>query len=108
MRFFVGAIMLVALAAFPVLSQEEGEMSFFITSMGPGDGANLGGLAGADGHCATLAQAAGAGGLGMPISVLAAPGVSTLATASGRVPGITRRGCRWPPTLMSCTTRTSV
>ena len=62
MRFLVGAIMLVALAAFPIFSQEEGEMSFFITSTGPGDGANLGGLDGADAHCAMLAQAAGAGG----------------------------------------------
>jgi len=34
-------------------------MSFFITSVGPGDGANLGGLAGADRHCTTLAEAAG-------------------------------------------------
>lgn len=33
--------------------------SFFITSVGPGDGARLGGLAGADAHCASLAQAAG-------------------------------------------------
>ncbi|HET6569700.1 MAG TPA: hypothetical protein VFG50_17165 [Rhodothermales bacterium] len=38
-------------------------MSFFITSAGPGDGANLGGLAGADRHCQTLAAAVGAGGL---------------------------------------------
>jgi hypothetical protein len=37
-------------------------MSFFITSVGSGDGANLGGLAGADRHCQTLAAAAGAGG----------------------------------------------
>ena len=37
-------------------------MTFFITSAGPGDGANLGGLAGADKHCQALAQAAGAGG----------------------------------------------
>jgi hypothetical protein len=36
-------------------------MSFFITSVGSGDGANLGGLAGADKHCQTLAAAAGAG-----------------------------------------------
>lgn len=36
-------------------------MSFFITSVGKGDGGNLGGLAGADAHCQTLAQAAGAG-----------------------------------------------
>ena len=32
-------------------------MSFFITSVGKGDGANLGGLAGADAHCQTLAEA---------------------------------------------------
>jgi hypothetical protein len=36
-------------------------MSFFVTSVGLGDGANLGGLGGADKHCQTLAQAAGAG-----------------------------------------------
>jgi hypothetical protein len=37
-------------------------MSFFITSQGPGDGANLGGLAGADAHCRQLAEAAGVAG----------------------------------------------
>jgi hypothetical protein len=37
-------------------------MSFFITSAGPGKGADLGGLAGADAHCRTLAAAVGAGG----------------------------------------------
>jgi len=36
-------------------------MGFFVTSVGVGDGANLGGLAGADKHCQTLAAAAGAG-----------------------------------------------
>jgi hypothetical protein len=51
-----------ALAATPVLAQNAGDMSFFVTSAGPGDGANLGGLAGADAHCQTLAAAAGSGG----------------------------------------------
>jgi hypothetical protein len=37
-------------------------MSFFLTSAGPGDGANLGGLTGADAHCQGLAESAGAGG----------------------------------------------
>ncbi|WP_315721018.1 MULTISPECIES: lectin [unclassified Bradyrhizobium] len=37
------------------------DMSFFLTSNGPGNGGNLGGLAGADKHCQSLAQAAGAG-----------------------------------------------
>jgi hypothetical protein len=36
--------------------------SFFVTSNGVGNGANLGGLAGADNHCQTLAQAAGGAG----------------------------------------------
>ena len=36
------------------------EMSFFVTSVGSGDGGNLGGLRGADQHCQTLAEAAGA------------------------------------------------
>jgi hypothetical protein len=36
-------------------------MSFFVTSVGGGDGANLGGLAGADAHCQKLASAVGAG-----------------------------------------------
>ena len=35
------------------------QMSFFVTSVGKGDGANLGGLDGADAHCAALAKAAG-------------------------------------------------
>jgi hypothetical protein len=35
-------------------------MTFFVTSAGPGQGGNLGGLEGADKHCAALARAAGA------------------------------------------------
>ena len=41
--------------------QPQQPMGFFITSVGKGDGANLGGLAGADEHCLQLARAAGAG-----------------------------------------------
>lgn len=54
-----------ALSAFgaPVRAQDV-QMTFFITSEGPGDGANLGGLEGADAHCESLAAAEGAGGLG--------------------------------------------
>lgn len=36
-------------------------MNFFLTSVGPGDGANLGGLEGADAHCAALASTVGQG-----------------------------------------------
>ena len=40
---------------------QQATMSFFVTSAGKGKGADLGGLAGADQHCQTLATAAGAG-----------------------------------------------
>ena len=43
-------------------AQQAAEMSFFVTSAGPGKGGDLGGLAGADAHCQMLATAAGAGG----------------------------------------------
>ncbi|MGE5337783.1 MAG: hypothetical protein ACM3PU_08135, partial [Gemmatimonadota bacterium] len=36
-------------------------MTFFVTSIGLGKGANLGGLEGADRHCQALASAVGAG-----------------------------------------------
>ncbi|MCA9165393.1 MAG: hypothetical protein KDA62_20520 [Planctomycetales bacterium] len=42
-------------------AQDDVLMGFFITSNGPGNGADLGGLAGADAHCQTLAEAVGAG-----------------------------------------------
>jgi hypothetical protein len=48
--------------AAPAVAQDAASMSFFITSTGPGDGANLGGLAGADAHCQQLAEAAGSTG----------------------------------------------
>ena len=57
-----GAIVLALLASYPASTQEaDTSLSFFLTSAGPGDGANLGGLEGADQHCQTLAEAAGAG-----------------------------------------------
>jgi hypothetical protein len=57
---------LAAAASFTALAVQSGQaqsaaMTFFVTSNGIGNGANLGGLAGADNHCQTLAQAAGAG-----------------------------------------------
>src|SRR5260370_42557074 len=41
---------------------QQNAMSFFITSVGLGKGGDLGGLEGADRHCQSLAQTAGAGG----------------------------------------------
>jgi hypothetical protein len=48
------------LAAAPAQAQSA-DTSFFVTSNSVGNGGNLGGLAGADNQCQTLAQAAGAG-----------------------------------------------
>jgi hypothetical protein len=63
MKAIVGglACLAIVLGAGAIQAQDTG-MSFFITSAGPGDGANLGGLDGADAHCQKLAEAAGAGG----------------------------------------------
>ena len=41
---------------------QDAAMSFFVTSENPGQGADLGGLEGADAHCASLAEAAGVTG----------------------------------------------
>jgi hypothetical protein len=59
-------ILTVAVAVFGLASAAAAQtpaMNFFITSEGPGAGANLGGLAGADAHCQQLAQAVGSGDL---------------------------------------------
>lgn len=57
----LAASVLAAAIALPAMAQDS-PMSFFVTSQGPGDGANLGGLAGADAHCTNLAEAAGVTG----------------------------------------------
>ena len=54
------AAALMALGLATARAQEA--MTFFVTSVGPGKGADLGGIEGADRHCQVLAQAAGAGG----------------------------------------------
>lgn len=61
--FRVGVPLAACLALFgvaPVVAQPA-DMSFFVTSQGPGKGGDLGGLAGADKHCQDLAAAVGAG-----------------------------------------------
>src|SRR5689334_18509398 len=73
MRRLIGLNVTMALAAFGLVADEAHAqqnqqppqpMSFFVTSRGVGDGANLGGLEGADRHCQTLAAASGAPGAG--------------------------------------------
>jgi hypothetical protein len=57
----VVSVMALSIAGVMVAQDKPGTMSFFITSAGPGNGANLGGLAGADAHCQKLAAAVKAG-----------------------------------------------
>ena len=63
MQSILGVIGLSLLGSCLALAQNAPQppMTFFLTSNGPGKGANLGGLAGADAHCQKLAAEAGAG-----------------------------------------------
>jgi hypothetical protein len=58
----LGALAGLALTMATAANAQETRMSFFITSSGSGNGANLGGIEGADQHCQTLAEAAGSSG----------------------------------------------
>ncbi|MEX2367777.1 MAG: hypothetical protein WD601_14340, partial [Pseudohongiellaceae bacterium] len=60
---FTGIILVSGMlgAGFAQAQPPTGPMSFFITSVGSGSGGDLGGLAGADAHCQSLADAAGHG-----------------------------------------------
>ena len=62
-RYCGAMVMMAGLAlAVPVGAQQDPQpMTFFVTSEGLGDGANLGGLEGADAHCQSLAAAVGRG-----------------------------------------------
>jgi hypothetical protein len=55
------ALILVGCAGTGASRQSAADMTFFVTSTGPGKGGDLGVLEGADRHCQSLAQAAGAG-----------------------------------------------
>ena len=54
-------IVVGALGMVPAAVAQNVPMTFFVTSVGAGNGANFGGVAGADAHCQKLATAAGAG-----------------------------------------------
>jgi hypothetical protein len=57
----IASVAFLALGASAPVQAQQTTMSFFITSVGLGRGGDLGGLAGADRQCQSLAQAAGAG-----------------------------------------------
>jgi hypothetical protein len=58
----VGALALLITSGLSAARAQQADMSFFVTSAGPGKGGDLGGIAGADQQCQRLAQAAGAAG----------------------------------------------
>jgi hypothetical protein len=60
--FRAGSIAALAMLAAGAALAQSSAMTFFVTSVGSGKGADFGGLAGADKHCQALAAAAGAGG----------------------------------------------
>jgi hypothetical protein len=55
----LAAVTLIALGLMAPAQAQQDAMSYFVTSVGKGNGADLGGLDGADAHCQALAQAAG-------------------------------------------------
>jgi len=57
----IGLVPFLAIAAVDAVHAQASAMTFFITSVGNGKGADFGGLKGADAHCQSLAAAAGAG-----------------------------------------------
>jgi hypothetical protein len=57
----VGVTLAIGACASMSPSTPQSKMTFFVTSVNPGKGADLGGLAGADAHCQALASAVGAG-----------------------------------------------
>jgi len=59
-RFSLLTLLFIGLIGASAQAQQA-NMTFFVTSVGPGKGADLGGLAGADQHCQRLASAVGAG-----------------------------------------------
>jgi hypothetical protein len=61
LRGCLAAAIPFALLAVQPAQAQSADTTFFVTSTGIGNGGNLGGLAGADNYCQTLAQAAGAG-----------------------------------------------
>lgn len=72
-RHFVPVILATLVATAGCSSVQTPRSSFFITSVGTGRGADLGGLSGADQHCKQLAEAAGITGMAWHAYLSAGP-----------------------------------
>ena len=76
MKVITGLSVLLALTLLALLgeAQDQQPMTFFVTSVGSGQGGNLGGLEGADAHCQRLAEAVGRGNATWRAYLSQAPG----------------------------------
>lgn len=96
LKFAMLASAVILAACAPMSRTPQNAMSFFVTSANPGKGADLGGLAGADAWCQTLAASVNAGGKDWRAYLSAAPAASTPAVHArdriGRGPWQNARG----------------
>ena len=90
LRTLATAAATLALLAACAPPSSTGPMGFFVTSVGSGKGADLGGIAGADAHCQRLASAAGAGGKTWK-AYLSVPPTFPSATNAAGVPAVNAR-----------------
>jgi hypothetical protein len=93
---FAAAVAVLSLGVTGDARSQQASMSFFITSVGLGKGADLGGLDGADKHCQALASAVGAGGRTWRayLSTMAAGGAAAVNARDriGRGPWLNTKG----------------
>ena len=99
MKSSIGRLVLVAAVTAGLsggVAAQQSSMSFFVTSVGSGKGADFGGLEGADKHCQALAAAAGAGGKTWRAYLSASASGSSLAVNArdriGRGPWLNAKG----------------
>ena len=101
----------VALSTFTILAQQDEEeapeMGVFLTSVGQGNGGDLGGLAGADAHCQQLASNAGMGHRTWQAYLSTqGPGAVNARDRIGEVPGPMPMVWSWLQVWKTCTTTT--
>jgi hypothetical protein len=87
----MAAATLAGLGMTAAVQAQQAAMTFFITSVGTGKGADLGGIAGADAHCATLAKAAGATATNWRAYLSVAPTADRSVTPPKFNPGVDAR-----------------
>ncbi|MCP5152534.1 MAG: lectin [Ectothiorhodospiraceae bacterium] len=90
-RLALIAALAVAAGMTTVTHAQQAEMTFFVTSAGPGNGADLGGLEGADAHCAKLATAAGSAQTAWRAYLSTSPKIDRSGDRPRVIPGVSAR-----------------